>query len=563
MPGLRVPVLRGPVLPVLLLWGSVGLGCAAGAFGRDPFPVSLPDAAALAAGARARADFEAAHPPYPDPALAAGVEEIGRRAVREIRSRTGSGNGGRRARESGGSGGEGSAAGGAGEAEWTFSVTDRSSPEAFVFADRAVFVSRGALAALGGEEALESLFRAAVLRYFGGGFRSSGGDLLEQPVPLEVRSVVEPLSSGPGSGEALTNERATGEGSSAGAAAAGNGAAAPGAGGEEPGAEGAAAERWVSLLDGLALGEPPGRGGARGRDLFLPAAGLRLRAPAGFLFVPGVDGRQVAERDSRAALRIVEHPASERAPGNPSKGTREGDAAGAGSRFEAERRLLQSFDARLREGADAERIEFTERVRVRGFLGVLARLRAGPAAPSAGEPAAGAEDGEEDGERAGEDGTTRGFPVDGASAAGFRDERNTPGGGIVPPGYRALLRTAPGVVEIRFDCDEPTGEPAGDRAGEHPPAACENSFMEMLRSVARLPVAGAPGWLRLRAVSVERRQSAEEALRAFVAAGKSDVPLSVLRELNRGSRGRSLSRGDRLLVAVRDPAGGSGARPQR
>ena len=557
-----MPVPRGALLPGLLLWGSVGLGCAAGAFGRDPFPVSLPDAAALAAGARARADFEAANPLYPDPALAAGVEEIGRRAVREIRSQVGSGKGGGRAPEPGGSGGSGSAAGGAGEAEWTFSVTDRSSPEAFVFADRAVFVSRGALAALGGEEALESLFRAAVLRYFGGGFRSSGGDLVEQPVRLAVRSAVEPPSSGPGSGEALTNERATGEGSSAGAAAAGNGVAAP-VTGEERGAERAAAERWVSLLDGLALGEPPGRGGARGRDLFLPAAGMRLRAPAGFLFVPGVDGRQVAERDSGAGLLVVEHPASGGGPGNPSGGTGEGSGPAADSRLEAERQRQRSFDARLRQGPDAERIEFTEQVRVRGFLGVLARLRSGPAAPSAGEPAAGAEDGEEDGERAGEDGTTRGSPVDGASAASFPDARNTPDGEVAPPGYRALLRTAPAVVEIRFDCDDPAGEPAGDRAGEHPSAACENSFMEMLRSVARLPAAGAPGWLRLRAVSVERRQSAEEALRAFVAAGESDVPLSVLRELNRGSRGRSLSPGDRLLVAVRDPAGGSGARPQR
>lgn len=560
MPGLRVPAPRGALLPGLLLWGSVGFGCAAGAFGRDPFPVSLPDAAALAAGARARADFEAANPLYPDPALAAGVEEIGRRAVREIRSRTGSGKGGGRAPESGGSGGSGSAAGGAGESEWTFSVTDRSSPEAFVFADRAVFVSRGALAALGGEEALESLFRAAVLRYFGGGFRSSGGDLVEQPVRLAVRSSVEPPSSGPGAGDALTNGRATGEGSSAGAAAAGNGAAAP-VTGEERGAERAAVERWVSLLDGLALGEPPGRGGARGRDLFLPAAGMRLRAPAGFLFVPGADGRQAAERDSGAGLLVVEHPAS--GPGNPSGGTGEGSGPAAESRLEAERRLLGSFDARLRQGPDAERIEFTERVRVRGFVGVLARLRAGPAAPSAGGPAAGADDGEEDGERDGDDGSTRGSPVGGSSSAGFPGERNTPDGGVAPPGYRALLRTAPGAVEIRFDCDDRAGEPADDRAGEHPSAACENSFMEMLRSVARLSAAGAPGWLRLRAVSVERRQSAEEALRAFVAAGKSDVPLSVLRELNRGSRGRSLSPGDRLLVAVRDPAGGSGARPRR
>ena len=552
--------LRAPFAPGLILLGAAGLGCAAGAFGRAPSPALLPDGAALAAAARARAGFEAAHPPYPDPALVAGVGEIGRRTVRDLLS-------GRRpagphaaAAESG----EAAANGSTGvpgegrkedrekdreEEDWTIAVTDRSAPEAFLFADRTVFLSRGALAVLGGEAALESLFRAAALRYAEGGFRSGDGALVEQPVPLPVE---QPR------GASFAPEPPPDAGPSVPAAVGGNGGAGPPVGGnggtgpaEEAGAGEAragaaaedAAERWVSLLDGLTLGEPPSRGGARGRDLFLPAAGLRLRAPAGFLFAPGAEGRHVGERGAGAALAVVEHPL----PGSGNQPALPGESS-----FEAERRRVRALDLRLRRELPADRLEFVERVRRRSVVGVLARFRAAPppAPPTAppdfeagppgggrvpGPPAEGSADGEE----------TR-------AGSGRAETARFPGPG---PGYRALLRTPRRLVEISFACRDRALDPRSDPPSSVPGPACENSFMEMVRSVERLPAASTPGWLRLSALPVERRQSADEALRGFVAGGHSDVPVSVLRRLNRSRLGRALAPGDRLLVARRDPTG--------
>ena len=444
------------------------------------------------------------------------------------------------------------------EEGWTVSVTDRSSPEAFLFADRVVFLSRGALAALGGEAALDSLFRTAALRYAGGGFRSGGGALVEQPVPLPV----EPLSSGSFTGE----HRPPGDGSPVAAAAGGNGGAIAGYGEAGPNdrarptddrgereSPGAAAERWVSLLDGLPLGEPPGRGGARGRDLFLPAAGLRLRAPAGFLFAPGAEGRHegrhVAERDAGPALTVVEQPLPEF--GHPREGSPDGATDGARSSFETERRLVRALDRRLRSDLPVARVEFVERVRARSVVGVLTRLRAAPAAASP-DPESGA--------AGGSTAPTLPEASPGATADGAPARRRDSGASAArlpgpAPGYRALLRTPRKLVEISFACRyRPPGRRGGPPAAG-PGAACENSFMEMVRSVERLPAAETPGWLRLRAVSVERRQSADEAIRAFVAEGRSDVPASVLRELNRSRLDRSLTPGDRLLVARRDPVG--------
>lgn len=455
------------------------------------------------------------------------------------------------------------------EEAWTFSVTDRSSPEAFLFADRVVFLSRGALAALGGEAALESLFRTAALRYAGGGFRSGGGALVEQPVPLPV----EPLSSGSFARE----HRLPGDGSPVPAAAGGNGGEVGGNGGTIAGygeagptdrarptddrgereSPGAAAERWVSLLDGLPLGEPPGRGGARGRDLFLPAAGLRLRAPAGFLFAPGTDGRHegrhVAERAEgpalSPALTVVEQPLPDF--GHTHEGPSDGATDGARSSFETERRLVRALDRRLRSDLPVARVEFVERVRARSVVGVLARLRAAPAAAFP-DP--------ESGTAGGSTAPTLPEASPAATADGALARRRDSGASAArlpgpAPGYRALLRTPRKLVEISFACRyRPPGRRGGPPAAG-PGAACENSFMEMVRSVERLPAAETPGWLRLRAVSVERRQSADEAIRAFVTEGRSDVPASVLRELNRSRRDRSLTPGDRLLVPRRDPVG--------
>lgn len=564
----------------LILLAAGNLGCAAGSFGRDPLPSLLPDAAAVAAAARARARFEAAHPPYPDPALVARVGEIGRRAMQGSSFRRSPAGPGAAGAESGRTAAANGSASGAeeiraeeigAEETWVFSVTDRASPEAYLFADRAVFLSRGALAALGSEAALEALFRVAAARYAGGGFRSGGGAPAEQPVRLPV----EPFPQGPFPQERRRDGRPAGS-----AVAGGNGGAGPPEGDgpateaeREPGTDGGASDRWVSLLDGLTLGEPPSRGGGRGRDLFLPAAGIRLRAPAGFLFAPGGGGRQVAERGSGAALAVSEHPAP--AIGNPAAVGGEppvgGPTAGAARSFEAERRLVRALELRLRRGDRAERIEFFEKVRVRGVVGVLARLRAVLPAddpPASEYHAAGASSG----------GAVAAKPVapepvtpevtipEGiADGAESRREVREPSPGPVPgpaPGYRALLRTPRRLVEISFACGDRAPDRRADPAAAVPGPACENSFMEMVRSVERLPAAVTPGWLRLRAVSVDRRQSVDAALRALVAEGRSDVPLSVLRELNRSRPGGSLAPGDRLLVARRDPVGereGAGA----
>lgn len=463
-----------------------------------------------------------------------------------------------------------------GEEGWVFSVTDRSSPEAHLFADRAVFLSRGALAVLGGEAALESLFRAAAERYAGGGFRSSDGAPVEQPVRLPVERLP---------GGSFAPEQLPSDGWSVPAAVGGNGGAGPpavarlGGDGEDRESPGAAAERWVSMLDGLTLGEPPNRGGGRGRDLFLPAAGIRLRAPAGFLFAPGAGGLHVAERGSGAALVVSE--TSPPAVGNPAAVASEAPVdeptAGAVGPFEAERRLVQALDLRLRREDRAERVEFVEKVRVRGVVGVLARLRAvGPADDTAGSEreaarsssvgAVAAEEPVTPDRTAADRIPPEPSPPEGiAAGAETRGAVGEPSPGPVPgptPGYRALLRTPRRLVEISFACGDPARDRRADPAAAVPGPACENSFMEMVRSVERLPAAVTPGWLRLRAVSVERRQSVGAALRAFAAEGRSDVPLSVLRELNRSRPGGSLAPGDRLLVARRDPVGerrGAGA----
>lgn len=559
----------------LILLAAGNLGCAAGSFGRDPLPSLLPDAAAVAAAARARARFEAAHPPYPDPALVARVGEIGRRAMRGSSFRRSPAGPGAAGAESGRTAAANSSASGAeelgAEETWVFSVTDRASREAYLFADRAVFLSRGALAALGSEAALEALFRVAAARYAGGGFRSGSGAPAKQPVRLPV----EPFPQGPFPQERRRDGRPAGS-----AVVGGNGGAGPPEGDgpateaeRKPGTDGGASDRWVSLLDGLTLGEPPNRGGGRGRDLFLPAAGIRLRAPTGFLFAPGGGGRQVAERGSGAALAVSEHPAP--AIGNPAAVGGEPrvgrPTAGAARSFEAERRLVRALELRLRRGDRAERIEFFEKVRVRGVVGVLARLRAVLPAddpPASEYHAAGASSG----------GAVAAKPVapepitpevtipEGiADGAESRREVREPSPGPVPgpaPGYRALLRTPRRLVEISFACGDRAPDRRADPAAAVPGPACENSFMEMVRSVERLPAAVTPGWLRLRAVSVDRRQSVDTALRALVAEGRSDVPLSVLRELNRSRPGGSLAPGDRLLVARRDPVGereGAGA----
>ena len=417
------------------------LGCAAGGigFGGRPVRPPFPDAAAVEAGARARAVFEKERRRYGGGGeLTARVGEVGRAAVREH---------------------FGEEAPGAAPADgWRFVVTDGAAPEAFLFADGSVFVTRGALAALGGERSLGALFRSAAVRYADRAFRGADGSLIPQPIRVPL----------PGEGSPGTDPPTAGD--------------VAGALSGDP-----ADERWITLLDGLAYGEPPERGGARGRDLYLPRAGLRLRAPPGYLFAPGAGGRHAASRGLRPDLLV-----EELEPGrSAARAAARALAVGPDGVFDAEgvgeqRRRTRELARRLLERAGDRPIEFVEAVRSPGIRGVAARLGA--------------------------------------------------------PGFLALLDAPRRLVEVRLDC--------GPRAL----AACENSFMAMLRSAAPFRSGAAPGWLRLRAARVPRPGPARRVLDAFVESGESEVPAFVLRELNRARLDRPARPGDLLLVARRDPA---------
>ena len=517
---------------LLLPAAGAALGCAAGgiAFGGRSGRPAFPDAAAVEAGARARAEFEKARRPYgagdetaaePAAELAARVEEVGRGAVRDHFGEHYGEHFGEDypavalpPEATGGAGGGGGPA--AGPEGWRFVVTDDAAPEAFLFADGSVFLTRGALAVLGGERSLGELFRGAAARYADRSFRGADGSLLPQPIPVPL-----PREGSPGADSATP----------------GAAAASPGESGDEP---------WIALLDGLAYGEPPERGGARGRDLYLPRAGLRLRAPPGYLFAPGAEGRHRAARGLRPDLVVEELEPGDAdalpAPVSETVGETIGETVGATVEtrvettvetrvgtdgvFHAEgareqRRRLRELAGKILERAGERPVEFVEAVRGRGVRGAAARL--GGRRADAGRGPAGP---------AGPIGAAR--------------------------GYLALLDAPRGLVEVRFDC------------GRRPLAACENSFMAMLRSAAPYRSGAAPGWLRLRAARVPRPGSALgaleaigalEALEAFARGGESDVPVFVLRELNRGRLDRPAAPGDLLLVARREPApsGGPGA----
>ena len=401
-----------------------------------------------------------------------------------------------------------------------------------------MFVTRGALAVLGGERSLGALFRRAAVRYADRSFRGADGSLIPQPIPVPLPCEGSPGTDPPAAGEAPD--------------------ARPG----DP-----ADERWIALLDGLAYGEPPERGGARGRDLYLPRAGLRLRAPPGYLFAPGAGGRHAASRGLRPDL-VVE----ELEPGRSAAPAAALDAAvGPDGVFDAEgvggqRRRTRELAGRLLERAGDRPVEFVEAVRSPGIRGVAARLGgfrpdadpAGGEGGDLGEAGSGA-DRKERGETVGE-GRERGGcgPGSGGGPAGAGG--GGPGGaasaGPAPlsgpaagrspaddaPGFLALLDAPLRLVEVRLDC--------GPRAL----AACENSFMAMLRSAAPYRSGAAPGWLRLRAARVPRPGPMRRALDAFVESGESEVPAFVLRELNRARLDRPARPGDLLLVARRDPA---------
>ena len=269
-----------------------------------------PDAAAVHAAGLSRAAFEDHRPLLQDPDLAARIADIGREALA----------------------GTPLLAGRVGEAAplregWRFAVLDDPEPGAFLFADRSVFVSRGALAALPGEPALAALFQSAATTLASGAFRpETAGELVEQPLSLVLP-------------------------------------AEPAAGGAADGAS--SRDRWIALLDGLLFGEPAEYGVADGRELLLPRADLRLSLPDRSVFEPAERGVFRATRNGESfGLTVREIPA---APGA-------GPAGGNGA--PAHRAELADLGARLREAAARETAEvaFLEAFRVRGFTGVRGRL---------------------------------------------------------------------------------------------------------------------------------------------------------------------------------------------
>lgn len=269
-----------------------------------------PDAAAVHAAERARAAFEDQRPLVEDPDLAARIADIGREALA----------------------GTPLLAGREGEAAplregWRFAALDDPEPEAFLFADRTVFVSRGALAALPGEQALADLFRSAATTFASGAFRpETAGELVEQPL-----SLVLPAEPGAGSPPESAPSR----------------------------------DRWVALLDGLLFGQPAEYGVADGQDLLLPRADFRLSLPDRGAFEPEGRGVFSATRNGASAgLTVREVP--EAAGSTPT----------GGNGVAAHRAELAGLGARLREAAAREAAEVTvlEAFRVRGFTGVRGRL---------------------------------------------------------------------------------------------------------------------------------------------------------------------------------------------
>ncbi len=279
-----------------------------------------PDAAAIHAAERARTAFEEHRRLVQDPDLAARLAEIGREALAETPLLAGREGAAAPLREG-----------------WRFAVLDDPEAAAFLFADRTVLVSRGALAALPGEPALAALFRSAASTFASGAFRPvTAGELVEQPLSLVLAA----------------------EGDAGSPAAAGS------------------RDRWVDLLDGLLFGQAAEYGVADGRELLLPRADFRLSLPGGDAFEPAERGVFRATRNGEpVGLTVRELPAA-------------GSGPVGGNGVAAHRAALAGLGARLRDAAarEAAEVTFLETFRVRGFTGVRGRLHparnGGPAGAS-------------------------------------------------------------------------------------------------------------------------------------------------------------------------------------
>ncbi len=221
------------------------------------------------------------------------------------------------------------------EANWRVVVTGRAASEAFVFADRTLHLSRGALFALGGPESLRRLFQEAEA-VFRSGFRDQGTRaLLPQPVALDPSAA-----------------DATGE---------------------------SGREEWVELLDGLRFGEPASSGAERDGEIFLPDAGLRLRLPEGFHFRSHVGHCIGAATTSGRLFRVFFRFHGERVVTGDHAGEHdcldvEDDLPETqADSLAAEQELLARLAGLLEQGSSG-RFSMGEAVRVRNHLGVKGRL---------------------------------------------------------------------------------------------------------------------------------------------------------------------------------------------
>ncbi len=217
---------------------------------------------------------------------------------------------------------------------WRIEVLDSPEPGAFLFADRSLLLSRGALAALADRSAFDSLIAEVAARFASGSFRADGGAaLVEQPLSFALPEV-----------ETRAAEEAA-----------------------DP-------EEWISLVSGLVYGERPEFGVAARDRLLLPRSDLELT-----LAPPGRFERR-GRRQFRARLGGPSVP-------GPWVTVRERPLAATAPPFDAglraERALVAGLASRLAAEAAAEGLEatLTEVVRVRGFVGVRTRMgSAGPAA---------------------------------------------------------------------------------------------------------------------------------------------------------------------------------------
>ena len=310
----------------LLAGFLAGAGCAT----TSGPTLTPPDAAAVHAATIARTSFEAERPLVDDADLTARLTAMGQRVLANTPLAGAGANRGMSLADG-----------------WRFGVLDETARAAFLFADRTLLVSRGALAALPGEPALEELFRGAAAAFGGGGFRApNAGGLFAQPLQIEL-PIEFPV--------AWTPEQ-------------------PAPDSDRP-PDGRDRDAWLDLLDGLPFGEPVRFGAALGPELLLPQGDLRLTLPAGLAFAADERGvfRAVRSRDSTrpplSGLMVRELPLP---PDPDAREIREGDTGSAASA----RRLVRGLAARFTALAASRGGEpsFLEVFRVRGFTGVRGRI---------------------------------------------------------------------------------------------------------------------------------------------------------------------------------------------